>query len=68
MNYTVTVRVTEDENVIDIPWEDIEKDFIEFIKSKADPSIRKFNLTVLKVVKSRIHCVFLDRCKKYLIQ
>jgi len=68
MDYTITVRVAEDEKVIDIPWEDIEKDFTEFIKTKADPSVRKFNLTVLRVLKSRIHCVFLDRYKKYLIQ
>jgi len=68
MDYEITVRVSAEDKVIEIPWEDIEKDFEEFISEKADPTTRRANLTVFRVIESRIRCVFLDRYKKYLIQ
>ena len=68
MDYVITVRVSDGEKTIEIPWEDIVKDFIDFVYRTADLPRRRAFLTALRIVTSRIRCVFLDRYKKYLIQ
>jgi len=68
MNYEITVRVTDGEKTIDIPWEDIEKDYREFVTKTASSITLPSFLSSFKIVESRIRCVFLDRYKKYLIQ
>ena len=68
MKYHITVRVAAEEKVIDIPWEDIEKDYLQFILTKADFRVHKSLKSSLRLVTSRIKNVFLDRCTKSLIQ
>lgn len=68
MEYDITVRVKAEEKVIDIPWDDIEKDYREFITKTASSITRPSFLSGFKIVESRIRCVFLDRYKRSLIQ
>jgi hypothetical protein len=68
MDYKITVRVEALEKVIDIPWTDVEKDYLEFISKTATSVTRPSFLSSFKIVESRIRCVFLDRCKKSLVQ
>lgn len=68
MDYEITVRVSDGEKTIEIPWQDVEDDFASFVLEKADPEIRVSFIKAFRLVTSRIHCVFLDRYKKLLIQ
>lgn len=68
MKCEITVKVSNGEKAIDIPWEDIKNDYTDFVLAKADPKIQESLTKALKLMESRIRCVFLDRCKKYLIQ
>lgn len=68
MKYEITVRVAAEEKVIDIPWDDIKNDFVGFAGGIPDATLRRAFLSAFRIVTSRIRCVFLDRCKKSLIQ
>lgn len=68
MTYEITVKVTDGEKTIEIPWEDVKNDFIDFVLEKGDPEIHESFAKVFAVVESRIRCVFLDRYMEYLIQ
>ena len=69
MKCEITVRVAAEEKVIDIPWEDIKNDYVDFILStENDPVLYASLALALKLIESRIRCAFLDRYKKYLIQ
>ena len=68
MKYEITVKVTDGEKTIEIPWEDIKNDYIDFVLKKADPAIHEAFTKAFAIVTSRIRCVFIDRYKKYLIQ
>ena len=68
MDYEVTVKVTDGEKTIEIPWDDIKDDYIDFILEKASPEDQLVLSLAFRMVTSRIRCVFFDRYKKYLIQ
>jgi len=68
MDYTIVVRVSAEEKVIEIPWEDIKEDYNKFVRAKAALGTHKSLQSALVIIESRIRNVFLDRYKKYLIQ
>ena len=68
MDYEITVRVSAEEKVFDIPWEDIKNDFVDFILKHVPPEDQLLFTKAFNIVESRMRCVFLDLCKKSLIQ
>lgn len=66
MKPEITIKVTDGEKTIEFPWELLKENYKNFMVEQSHYT--KLEETILRIVESRIRCVFFDIYQKHLIQ